>query len=111
MFPGKECRSPASMARQKVDIAGKKRAAWKRSKRAARCGSGHKALAAWDGACADDKLIVVCGSADFETKLTIAASLYRAFEDLMSSAIHSWLLAVQVTPRTSLPFFVDGTCL
>ena len=50
MFPGKECRSPASMALQKVDIAGENRVAWKNAIRAARCGSGHKALAAWDGA-------------------------------------------------------------
>ena len=66
MFPGKECRCPASMALQKVDIAGEKRVAWKKAIRAARCGSGHKALAAWDGACADDELIVVCGSVDCE---------------------------------------------
>ena len=50
MLPGKECSSPASMALQKVDIAGEKRVAWKKAIRAARCGSGHKALAAWDGA-------------------------------------------------------------
>ena len=74
--------------------------------RAVICGSGHKALAAWDGACADDELIVVCGSADCEKVFTVAASLYRAFDDLMSSAIQSWLLAVQVPLRTSFPFFV-----
>ena len=50
MFPGKECRSPASMALQKVDIAGENRVAWKNAIRAAICGYGHKALAAWDGA-------------------------------------------------------------
>ena len=73
--------------------------------RAARCGSGHKALAAWDGACANDELIVVCGSAACEKVFAVAASLYRAFEDFMSSAIQSWLLAVRVPLRTSLPFF------
>ena len=69
-------------------------------------GSGHKSLAAWDGACADDDLTVVYGSADCEKYFTVAASLYRAFDDLMSSVIQSWLLAVQVPLRTSLPFFV-----
>ena len=39
-------------------------------------------------------------------KFTVAASLYRAFEDLVSSAIQSWLLAVRVPLRTSLTFFV-----
>ena len=62
MLPGKECRSPASMALQRVDMAGEKRVACKKAMRAARCGSGHRALAAWDGASADDKLIVACGS-------------------------------------------------
>ena len=61
MFPGKECRSPVSMALQKVDIAGEKRVAWKKAIRAAICGSGHKALAAWDGAFTDEELFVVCG--------------------------------------------------
>ena len=42
MFPGKECRSPAAMALQKVDIAGEKRFACKKGMRAARCVSGHK---------------------------------------------------------------------
>ena len=51
------------MALHKVYIAGKNRFAWKNSIRAARCGSGHKALAAWDGAWDDDKLIVFYGSA------------------------------------------------
>ena len=45
MFPGNECKSPAPMALQKEDIAGEKRVAWKNAIRAARCGSGHKALA------------------------------------------------------------------
>ena len=58
MFPGRECSSPASMALQRVEIAGEKRVAWKKAMRAARCGSGHRALAAWDGARADDDLIV-----------------------------------------------------
>ena len=49
------------MALQKVDMAGEKRVAWKKSIIAARCDSGHKALAAWDGARADDELIVVFG--------------------------------------------------
>ena len=49
MFPGKECRSPASMALQNVDIDDENRVARKNAIRAARCGSGHKALAAWDG--------------------------------------------------------------
>ena len=66
MFPGKECRSPVSMALQRVDIAGEKRVARKKAIRAARCSYGHKALAAWDGACTDDELIVVCGSAACE---------------------------------------------
>ena len=70
MFPGKECRSTASMALQKVDIAGEKRVAWKKAIRAAICGSGHKALAAWDGTCADDELIFVCGSAACEKVFT-----------------------------------------
>ena len=65
MFPGKEFRSPALMALQRVDMDGEKRVAWKKAKRAARCGSGHKALAAWIGASADDELIVACGSAAF----------------------------------------------
>ena len=55
--------------------------------RAARCGSGHKALAAWDGACADEELTVVCGSASCEKVYTVVASLYIAFEDLVSLAI------------------------
>ena len=50
MFHGKECRSPASMALQKVDISGENIVAWKYAIRAARCGSGHKALSAWSGA-------------------------------------------------------------
>ena len=106
ILPGKACRIPASMALQKVDISGKKRFALKKAICAARCGSGHKALAAWDGAWADDELIVVCGSAACEKGFTVAASLYRAFEDLMSSAIQSCLLTVRVPLRTSLPFFV-----
>ena len=51
------------MALQRVDMAGKKRVAWKKAMRAARCGSGHRSLAACDGASADDELIVACGSA------------------------------------------------
>ena len=58
MLPGKECRSPASMSLQRVDMAGEKRVAWKKAMRADRCGSGHRALAAWDGVSANDKLIV-----------------------------------------------------
>ena len=50
MFPVNECSSPASMALQKVDIAGEKRVEWKNAMRAARCGSGNKVLDAWDGA-------------------------------------------------------------
>ena len=61
------------MALQKVDIAGEKRVAWKKSIIAARCDSGHKALAAWDGACANDELIFVCGSAACEKVFTVAA--------------------------------------
>ena len=106
MFPGKECRSPASMALQKVDMVGKNKVAWKKSMRAARCGSEHKALAAWDGACADYEFIFACVSAAYEKLFTVAASLYRAFGDLVSSAIQSWLLAVQVPLSTSLTFFV-----
>ena len=74
MFPGKECRSPASMALQRVDMAGEKRVAWKKAMRAARCGSGHKALAAWYGASADDELIVACGSSACEKLSTLAVS-------------------------------------
>ena len=66
MLPGRECRSPASMASQRVDMAGKKRVAWKKAMRVARCGSGHRALSAWDGASADDELIDACGSAACE---------------------------------------------
>ena len=106
MFPGKACSSPTSMALQRVDISGEKRVAWEKAIRAAKCGSGHKKLAALDGACADDDLIVVCGSAACEKVFTIAASLYRTFGDLVSSAIQSWLLVVQVPLKTSLLFFV-----
>ena len=74
MFPGKECRSPASMALQRVDMAGKKRVAWKKAMRAARCGSGHKSLVAWDVPGADDELIFACGSAACEILFTVAAS-------------------------------------
>ena len=74
--------------------------------RAVRFSSGHKALAAWDGACSDDDLIVVCGSAACEKVFTLAASLYRAFDELMLSAIQIWLLAVRFPLITSLPFFV-----
>ena len=74
MFPGKECSSPASMELQRVDVAGEKRVAWKKSMRVARCGSGHKALAAWDGASADYELIVACGSSDCEKLSTLAVS-------------------------------------
>ena len=63
MFPGKECRIPVSMALQKVDITGEKRVAWEKAIRAVRCGFGKKLLAAQDGACVDDDLIVFCGSA------------------------------------------------
>ena len=66
MFPGKECRSLASMALQRVDIAGEKRVLWKKAMRADRCGSGHKALDAWDSASVNDELIVACGSAACE---------------------------------------------
>ena len=74
MFPGKKCRSPALMVLQRLDMAGEKRVAWKKAMRAARCGSGHKALAAWDGASADDELIVACASAVCEKHFTSAAS-------------------------------------
>ena len=94
------------MALHRVDISGKKIVAWKKAIRVARCGSWNKALAAWDIECANDKLIVVCGSEACEKVFTVDASLYRAFEDLMSSTIPSWLLAVRVPLRTSLHFFV-----
>ena len=55
-------------------MAGEKRVAWKKAMRAARCGSGHKALDGWDGASADDELIVDCGSAACEKLFTLAAS-------------------------------------
>ena len=71
MFPGTECRSPASMKLQKVEIADEKSVAWKKAMRAARCGSGHRALAAWDGARANDKFIVACGSAACENLFSL----------------------------------------
>ena len=74
MFPGKGCNSPASMALHRVDIDGEKSVAWKKAMRAARCGSGHRALAGWDGVSADDELIVACGSAACEKLFTLAAS-------------------------------------
>ena len=49
ILPGKECRSPASMALQKVDIADENKVAWRNAMRADICGSRHKELAAWDG--------------------------------------------------------------
>ena len=63
------------MALQRVDISGKKRVAWEKAMCADRCGYGHKSLAAWDGTCANDQLIVVCGSADFENVFIVSASL------------------------------------
>ena len=74
MFPGRKCISPESMALQRVEMAGKKKVARKKAMRAAICGSGHRALAAWDGASADDELIVACGSAACEKLFTLAAS-------------------------------------
>ena len=62
------------MALQRVDMAGEKRVAWKKAMCAARCGSGHKALAARDGASTDDELIFACGSAACEKFFTVAAS-------------------------------------
>ena len=55
-------------------MAGEKIFAWKKAMRAARCGSGHKVMDAWDGASADDELIVACGSAACEKFFTVAAS-------------------------------------
>ena len=106
MFPGKERRSPASMALQKVDIASENIVAWKNAIRAARCGSGHKTLAAGDSAVSDDEFIVVCGSAECDLFFTLSPSLYRALEVLMLLAIQSWLLAVRVPLRTRFPFSV-----
>ena len=74
MIPGRECSSPASMALQRVEMAGEKRVACKKAMRAARCGSGHRALATWDGASANDELIFACGSAACEELFTLAAS-------------------------------------
>ena len=74
MFPGRECSSPALMALQRVDIAGEKSVAWKKAMRSARCGSGHRALDALDGASADDELIVACGSPACEKLFTLSAS-------------------------------------
>ena len=68
------------MALQRVDISGKVIVAWKKSICAARCGSRQKALATWDVACADDELIVICGSEACEKVFTVAASLYRTFD-------------------------------
>ena len=42
--------------------------------RAARCDSGHRALAVWDGASANEKLIVACGSVACEKLFTVTAS-------------------------------------
>ena len=55
-------------------MAGEKRVVWKKAMRAARCDSGHKALAAWYGASADDELIVSYGSAACEILFTLDAS-------------------------------------
>ena len=74
MFPGRECSSPTSMVSQRVEIAGEKSVAWKKAMRAARCGSGHRALASWDSASANDELIVACGLAACEIFFTLAAS-------------------------------------
>ena len=74
MLPGKECRSPAPMALQRVDMAGEKRVACKNAMCAARCGFGHRALAAWDGASADGELIFACGSAACEKIFALASS-------------------------------------
>ena len=74
MLPDKECRTSASMALQRVDMAGKKRVAWKKAMSAGRCGSGHRGLAAWYGASADDELFFSCGSAACEKLFTLAAS-------------------------------------
>ena len=62
MFSGKECRSPTLMALHRVGMAGEKRVAWKKATRAAICVSGHNVFDTWDGASADDELIVACGS-------------------------------------------------
>ena len=77
----------------------------KKAIRAAICGSGKKLLAAWDGACAGDELIVVCGSTVCEKVFTLAASLCRAFEALMSLEIQSFLLAVRVPLKTRFSCF------
>ena len=74
MFPGRECNSPALMALHMVEIYGEKSVAWKKVMRAVRCGSGNRALAAWDSVSADDELIVACGSAPCEKLFTLAAS-------------------------------------
>ena len=62
------------MALQRVEIAGEKRVSWKKAVCAARCGSGNSVLAAWDGASANDELIVACGLAACEKLFTLAAS-------------------------------------
>ena len=74
MLPGRECSSSASMALQRVEIAGKKRVAWKKAMRAVRCGSGNSALAAWNGESANDEFIVACGLAACENNIPLAAS-------------------------------------
>ena len=74
VFPGRECSSPVSMALKRVEIAGEKSVAWKKAMRVEICGSGHRALAAWDSASVDDELIVACGSSAFEKLFTLAAS-------------------------------------
>ena len=74
MFPGRECNSPAFMALYRVEIYGEKSVAWKKAIRPARFGSGHRALAAWDGTSADGELIVACVSSAYEKLFTLAAS-------------------------------------
>ena len=56
MLTGRECRSPALMALQRVEISGEKSVAWKNAMRAARCGSGHRSLSVWDVVSAYDEL-------------------------------------------------------
>ena len=73
MFPGREYISPASMALQRVEIAGEKSITWKKAMCAARCGSGHRALAAWDGAIPNDEFIVACGSEACKQLFILAA--------------------------------------
>ena len=62
------------MALHRVGMAGEKRVAWKKASGEATCVSGHNVFDTWDGASADDELVVACGSSVYEILFTVAAS-------------------------------------